>query len=101
MTQTSTARVSTTVPRRYLGQLCKHFDHKLPVELVEGHGRITFASGVCTLEAQTDTLVLRVESPDEATRLRTEDVVARHLLRFAFREPPEIVWVEDGQAAGS
>jgi hypothetical protein len=22
-----------------------------------------------------------------------EDVVARHLLRFAFRSPPEILWV--------
>lgn len=31
----SEARVATDVPRRYLGQLCKHFQHRLPVELTE------------------------------------------------------------------
>lgn len=39
---TSEARVPTTAARRYLGQLCKHFEHKLPVALAEHHGRIDF-----------------------------------------------------------
>ena len=33
----SEARVPTAVPRRYLAQLCKHFQHKLPVVFDEGH----------------------------------------------------------------
>jgi hypothetical protein len=89
----SLSRVTTTVPRRYLGQLCKHFEHKLPVEVAEETGRIEFSSGVCTLATETDALLMRVEASDDAALATLEDVVARHLLRFAFREPPAIVWV--------
>jgi len=90
---TSQSRVSTLVPRRYMGQLCKHFEHKLPVQLDEASGRIEFAMGVCSLATETDTLVMRVEAADDAALARMEDVVARHLLRFAFREPPQVAWV--------
>ena len=91
----SEARVPTAVPRRYVGQLCKHFEHKLPVTVAEGHGRIEFPAGVCTLEATADaeTLVLRVTASDEAALARLEEVVARHLERFAFRDKPEVHWV--------
>jgi hypothetical protein len=92
---TSISRVATTVPRRYLGQLCKHFEHRLPVTLAESTGRIEFTAGVCTLAAEADALVLRVDAADDAAVATVEDVVARHLLRFAFREPPEIVWTRE------
>jgi len=102
---TSIARVATAVPRRYLGQLCKHFEHRLPVTLAEATGaeatdaeatgRIEFTAGVCMLAAESDALVLRVEAADDASVATVEDVVARHLLRFAFREPPEIVWTRE------
>ena len=88
----SEARVATDVPRSYLSQLCKHFQHKLPVTLAEAHGGIEFPSGTCVVEAAPDDLVLRVTAEDEAWLTRLEDVVARHLLRFAFRENPEIRW---------
>ena len=35
---------------------------------------------------------MRLSAGDEAALARLEDVVARHLLRFAFREKPEIRW---------
>jgi hypothetical protein len=89
---TSTARVATNLPRRYLGQLCKHFEHKLPVTLAEESGRIEFPFGICELATETGALVLRAQAEDAESLSKTEDVVARHLLRFAFREPPEIVW---------
>ncbi len=94
MTVASIARVSTTVPRRYLGQLCKHFEHKRPVTCAadNAEGRIEFEIGTCTLDAGADTLNLHAEAPDAERLERLQDVVARHLLRFAFREPPEIVW---------
>ena len=94
---TSEARVATAMPRRYLAQLCKHFQHKLPVTLAEDHGRIEFTGGVCALEATDDTLILRLAA-DEAALARLEEVVARHLLRFAFREPPEIRWTRAARA---
>ena len=88
----SEARVPTAAPRRYLGQLCKHFQHKLPVTLAEDHGRIEFTAGVCVLEADAEALVMRVTASDEAALATLEDVIARHLERFAFRDKPEIRW---------
>jgi hypothetical protein len=35
------------------------------------------------------TLVMQVTADDEAALTVLEDVVARHLVRFAFRDPPE------------
>ena len=74
----SVAQVATPLPGRYLGQFCKHFVHKLPV----------------TLEARDELLVLWLDAADTAALDTLEDVVARHLLRFAFREPPKIRWVQ-------
>ena len=88
----SEARVPTAVPRRHLAQLCRHFQHKLPVTLAEDQGRIEFPGGACALEAASGTLVLRVTAADDAGLTRLEDVVARHLARFAFRDTPEIRW---------
>lgn len=95
----SEARLPIGEPRRYLGQLCKHFQHKLPVTLEETHGCITFPGGVCTLEAPADAgmLTLRLVAGDEAALGTLEDVVGRHLKRFAFREDPELHWT---RAAG-
>ncbi len=94
---TSTARVATNLPRRYLSQLCKHFEHKLPVTLDEASGRIEFPAGVCDLSTEDGVLVLRALAVDLEALGRVEEVVARHLLRFAFREPPEVVWARAGQ----
>ncbi len=91
----SEARVPTTVARRYLTQLCKHFQHKLPVELGEAEGRIEFAMGVCTLDAALvpDTLVIRAAAADEEALGKLEGVVGRHLERFAFRDALTVSWV--------
>jgi len=88
----SVAHVAMDQPRRYLGQLCKHFEHKLPVTLNETSGHIAFSFGTCALSTSAEALVLQAEAADAEALAKTEDVVARHLLRFAFRAPPEIVW---------
>ena len=88
----SQASVATDAPFRYMSQLCKHFQHKLPVTLEVNQGSIAFPAGVCTLRSEADHLVMQVNAADAEGLARLEDVVARHLLRFAFREPPEIVW---------
>ncbi|NVO14867.1 MAG: DUF2218 domain-containing protein [Rhodoplanes sp.] len=88
----STARLATDRASTYLQQLCKHFAHKLPVEVTPEAGRITFTIGVCRLAASDGLLTLRVEAEDAARLAELQDVVARHLLRFAFRDPPAIEW---------
>ena len=90
----SEARIATKLATRYLSQLCKHFAHRLPVTLTETEGSITFGIGSCTLAATPDALLLRATADNAEQRAELEGVVARHLERFAFREPVSVVWVE-------
>jgi hypothetical protein len=89
MERYSEAIVLMETPRRYMSQLCKHFEHKAPVTLEDDAGSISFPMGDCLLRAEPDRLVMRVCGDDLA---KLEDVVTRHLLRFAFRAPPQIIW---------
>jgi len=86
----SEARVATPRSARYLGQLCKHFAHRIPATFSGGYGRIEFPAGICELEAAGDVLVLRAIAADAPSLGQVEEVVARHLERFAFRDRPEI-----------
>lgn len=90
---TAEARVPTASASRYLQQLCKHFQHRVPVELDERHGRIAFPSGTCELDADDTTLTLRAAASGQSALEELEGVVARHLERFAFRETLRIDWV--------
>ncbi|PWR21239.1 DUF2218 domain-containing protein [Zavarzinia aquatilis] len=93
MTQ-SKAEVATTFAKRYLGQLCKHFGHKIPVELAldEGRGSIAFPFGTCRLAAEGGTLHLTAEAEGPDAIAQVQDVIARHLIRFAFREELAVSW---------
>ncbi len=88
----STARVPTEHASRYLQQLCKHWSHKFPATSFDSaHGIVPFPQASCTFDATLDALVVRVEAPaDDLARM--EKVVAKHLLRFAFREELDISW---------
>jgi hypothetical protein len=88
----STAEIATPLAGRYMMQLCKHFQHKLPVTLDQAAGHIAFSIGDCRLQADAERLTLALESPDDAQLVQLQDVVARHLLRFAFRETMQITW---------
>ena len=88
----SVAQIATPQAGKYMIQLCKHFQHKLAVVSDERSGEITFSAGVCRLAAKGETLTLSLEAGDEAQMETLQDVVARHLVRFAFREELEIEW---------
>lgn len=88
----SQARVETEMAERYLGQLCKHFAHRIPATFDGPRGRIEFPLGICTLEAEANVLVMSAESANDENLAKLEDVVARHLERFAFRDKPAIEW---------
>ncbi len=95
---TARASVPTETPGRYIAQLCKHFAHKIPAESdapgsEATRGRIEFPdAGVCTLRAEPASLEMELTARDRETLQRLEDVVARHLARFAWREPPTVRW---------
>jgi hypothetical protein len=88
----SIAEVPTPNAGRYLQQLCKHFQHKRPVSFDPRSGRIEFPIGDCRLTASEGMLNISLSAPDEAQMTQLQEVIASHLVRFAFREPPKIEW---------
>ena len=93
MTQTrAAARVPTAQASKYLQQLCKHFQHKLPVEFDASLGSIAFPAGKTQLAADGEALSLALEAENAEDLERLKDVVARHLVRFAFREELLVEW---------
>ncbi len=90
----SKAAVSTEKASRYLQQMCKHFAHKLDVEFDREAGKVSFPFGELNLTAKNDQLQLTVQTEQDETMLaRMEKATADHLVRFMFREEPEIKWV--------
>lgn len=82
----SRANVATPEAARYLKRLCNHFAHKLPVELTEDRGVLTFDFGTCRLQATPDALLMDAEAADAETLERLQNVVVSHLDRFAWKE---------------
>jgi hypothetical protein len=82
------ARVPTTNGAKYLQQLCKHWGHKLDVQLSGDSGVVRFADGIATMTADADALVVTIEAGQDEAVERLKGVVASHLDRFAFREAP-------------
>jgi uncharacterized protein len=98
LTLTSHARVATESAPRYLGQLCKHFTHRLPATWSEDYssGRLEFDFGVCELTAAGGQLAMTASAASEENLERLQNVVGRHLERFMFREPASIGWTRQG-----
>ena len=93
------AEVATPKASRYLQQLCKHFGHKIPATFDEQAGRVEFSIGECRLEAGTEVLILKLAAPDAERLAQLQEVVASHLLRFAFRDGLQIGWRESAAPA--
>ena len=82
------ARVPTNSGGKYVQQLCKHWSHKLPVELEGETGVVTFVGSVVTMTGGPDAIDVTVRGEDREQVDRLKDVVAQHIDRFAFREAP-------------
>ena len=89
------AIVPTAHASRYLQQLCKHWAHKFTVEFTPEHGRIDLGENrLVLMDANPENLVTTVEAPEENLS-QLEDVVASHIVRFAFREELVFNWVKE------
>ena len=82
------ASVPTANSAKYIQQLCKHWSHRLEVDLADQKGVVKFPDGVATLEAGADALLVTLEAEASEKVERLKGVVASHLDRFAFREAP-------------
>jgi uncharacterized protein len=82
------ATVPTANAAKYVQQLCKHWSHRLEVDLSDRKGVVRFPDAVATLEAGEAALLVTIEGEQSETVERMKGVVASHLDRFAFREAP-------------
>lgn len=95
----SHARLNTDKAARYMTQLAKHWSHRFEVTFDATSARIPLPLGICLMRAEHDGLSVTVEAPILESLARLEDVVAEHLLRFAFREPiTRLAWTRAWEA---
>lgn len=89
---TATARIPTSNPSTTLKKLCRHFSHKIEAEFDENKGRIVFPFGRALLFASDGLLQLDVEAASDEDRVRLQNVLSDHLVRFASRENLSVTW---------
>ena len=82
------AKVPTANAAKYMQQLCKHWSHRLQVDLSDEKGVVKFPDAVVVFEARPDDLLATIDAQEKETVERMKGVVASHLDRFAFREAP-------------
>ncbi|MCM2474071.1 DUF2218 domain-containing protein [Rhizobium sp. CG5] len=87
MTKT-TATIATEHGWKYVQQLCKHWSHKLQVELGDNRSTVRFAEAVAEMSADDAALTVVIEAASPEVLERMQGVVSSHLDRFAFREAP-------------
>lgn len=74
-------------------RLCKHFSHKLEVEIGDSVSTIHFPFGECTITVSSTGMAFRVQVPDPAEFDRAERVVGDHLMRMANKDEPVLNWI--------
>ncbi len=84
--------INTKEGSSYIRRLCRHFANKITTRYTETEGRADFPEAICLMQARENELQFTITAATEAIVLRTEDVVVRHLLKFAFREELVIHW---------
>lgn len=89
--------VKTDKAGKYLVQLCKHFAHKVEVDLREASADVAFPMGPCTITATEDELIFEGQAESDIGLEKMKGVIIIHLDKFAWREVPiEYRW-EDGK----
>jgi hypothetical protein len=109
-------RIETTNASRYLVQLCQHATkmgehlrhghvpggHARPevlgAESTDTHGTVDLSWGRCVLDADADSLVVRIEADTEEHLRAIQDIVAADLERFGHRDNVTVTWQPAVQA---
>lgn len=89
--------VKTDKAAKYLVQLCKHFAHKVEVDLHETTGDVAFPMGPCVITAKDGCLIFDGQSDKPEGIEKMKDIIIVHLDKFAWRETPLDYHWEDGE----
>ncbi len=73
--------------------MCKHFSVKVSADYTENEGHVRFPFGECTMTADQSVLNINVQVEDDVMAQKAEDVIMRHLIKFAWKEELNIEWV--------
>ena len=105
-TFSSVACIPTAHASKYLQQVCKHWEHNLPVSYDKLHGEITFArdargadwpaDALVTLDADDSALLCTIKASAQGQCDGLKGALERHIDRFAFREAPLVYNWTDG-----
>ncbi|MFI6791611.1 DUF2218 domain-containing protein [Nonomuraea sp. NPDC050383] len=91
----STAYVPTDRPERYIKQLVSHLGRKATTTLsTDGRATIALSHGECVLAPAGGALEMIATAADAEALAGVQDVVTRHLLRFATQEELRTEWTE-------
>ncbi len=89
----ATAHVATAKPGPYMKQLCRHFGHRNEVSFDDERGEIHLPSGVCSLDATGEgVLVLTATSADAESLEALSRVIGIHLERFGAGDELAVSW---------
>ena len=96
---TTKGSVKTDKAAKYLVQLCKHFAHKVEVDLSDTKGDVAFPMGPCTITAEDSALVFAGQSHKPEGIEAMKGIIVVHLDKFAWREFPLDYQWEDGEVS--
>ena len=88
----SRADVVTERPERWAKQLVSHLSHKAPHEKTERGDELAIADGLGIVSVQPGLVVLEAYANSTETLARVEDVLGRHLERFAEKDGLTVTW---------
>lgn len=88
----SRVEVETQHASRYLQQLSKHWAYKFETEFTPLSSKIALPLGEARLSANDTELVIEVTAHKSEDLTVLQDVVQRHIERFAFKESLAFVW---------
>lgn len=78
----------------YMTKLCKHFRHKIPVELEAEKAHAQFPYGECRMYADQQNIRFDCQVNDASKVEQMKEVIFSHLVRFAPKEELVIDWAD-------
>ena len=96
---TTTLRSHAVVPteraERWVTQLASHLGHKAEVVRTDTSATLAIAGGSCVMTWDAAAARFAATAPEAEALGRIEDVVGRHLERFAAKEGLTVDWQRD------
>lgn len=86
------ATVGLDQPGKMLLRLCRHFEHKLNVTYSDTEAHMEFIIGSCDARVNDGALHFICRSKEKNENEELQNVIERHLVRFARKEDVNFNW---------